>query len=77
MSVVCDSCKQIVEQATEINMWNQYLECDLCNAIKTLRETGYPSEIIEHVKQWQRDHPIAGLARVDSVKGEEHEFTII
>ena len=62
MTVICDTCKQTVEQATEINMWNNYLECDLCNAIKTLGEAGYPSEIIEQVKQWQQEHPIAGIA---------------
>ena len=61
MSVICDSCKQTVDKATEINMWNNYLECDLCNAIKTLKEAGYPPEIVAQVEQWQREHPIAGL----------------
>ena len=38
MTVICDNCKQTVPHATEINLWNNYLECDLCNAIKTLGE---------------------------------------
>ena len=63
MSVICDSCKQTVDKATEINMWNNYLECDLCNAIKTLKEAGYPPEIVAQVKQWQRDILLRACSR--------------
>ena len=27
MTVICDNCKQTVPHATEINLWNNYLEC--------------------------------------------------